>query len=118
MGDEDGADDGGTELGGTDEGGTDEGGTDDGGTDEGGTDDGTDEGGGLPGVRLVNPNQSSTSLARSGTVWPTPCARIAWTLGPNDAREYPLSGLLVRFVVGVCDTPKTFVHCLMSSQKF
>lgn len=44
-------------------------------------------GGGFPGVRLLKPNQLRTSLACSGTVWPTPCARIAWTLGPKEARE-------------------------------
>ena len=81
---------------------------------------GGDAGGALPdpGVTLLIPNQSRTSVACSGTVWPTPCARMAWTLGPDEAREYPAWGLLVTFVAGVCETPKTLVHCLMSSQKF
>ena len=76
------------------------------------------EGDPFPGVTLLMPNQLSTSFACSGTVCPTPWAKIAWTLGPNEALEYPGRGLLVRLEVGVWLTPKTFVHCLMSSQKF
>ena len=71
-----------------------------------------------PGVRLLKPNQSSVSVSCSGTVWPTPCARMAWTLDPKLARLYPDWGLLVMLEEGVCDTPKTLVHCLISSQKF
>lgn len=35
-----------------------------------------------PGFRLVNPNHARVSFSCSGTVWPTPCARIPWILGP------------------------------------
>ena len=65
------------------------------------------------------PNQLRTSLACSGTVWPTPCARIAWKLGPNVAFEYPLGryGSDV-FERGVLGYPNTVVHCLTVSKKF
>ena len=71
---------------------------------------------GFPGVRLLRPNHARTSLACSGTVWPTPWARIAWKLGPYVAFEYPLGRYdSDTLEIGVLGYPKTVVHCLTDS---
>ena len=55
-------------------------------------------------------------VSKRGTVWPTPCARIAWNLGPNVALEYPLGRYgSDTFETGELEYPNTVVHCFTVS---
>ena len=65
------------------------------------------------------PKNCRYCCSNSGTVCPTPGARIAWNVLPNVAFEYPFgSALSDVFDTGVAGSPSTVVHCLTASAKF